>query len=259
MKSRQHLVIPDCQVKPGVPLQHLEWAGKYIAEKRPDVIVCIGDFADMESLCSYDKGKRQFEGRRYEKDIEAAYRGMEFLTDPFTKLRGYKPKMVLTLGNHEQRIIRAVDNDATLEGWIGLSDLDYQHWGWNVKDFLEPVVIDGVHYSHYFPSGPKDLPCKTPRKILSEFHVSAVAGHTPGRDIAYAKRGDGGRLAAIIAGSFYQHDEKYASWYTNKCWRGLVVLHQVNDGQFDEMFVSLDYLKQKFRKSRKNVTRKKAA
>ena len=33
------LVIPDCQVKQGVPLEHLTWAGRYAAKKKPDVIV----------------------------------------------------------------------------------------------------------------------------------------------------------------------------------------------------------------------------
>ena len=32
----------------------------------------------------------------------------------------------------------------------------------------------------------------------------------------------------------------------NNHWRGLVVLHEVKDGQFDEMFVSLDYLRKKY-------------
>src|ERR1035437_4527529 len=79
VRSRTHLIIPDCQVHSGVPIQHLEWVGKYIAQKRPDVIVCIGDFADMPSLCSYDKGKKSFEGRRYVLDIEAAREAMELL------------------------------------------------------------------------------------------------------------------------------------------------------------------------------------
>ena len=53
-------VIPDCQIKEGVPTEHLEWAGQYIADKKPDVIVNIGDFWDMPSLSSYDKGRKDF-------------------------------------------------------------------------------------------------------------------------------------------------------------------------------------------------------
>ena len=60
----KHLVIPDVQAKPGVPLEHLDWLGQYIVAKKPDVVVCLGDFADMESLSSYDVGKRSYEGRR---------------------------------------------------------------------------------------------------------------------------------------------------------------------------------------------------
>ena len=40
---RRYVVIPDTQVKPGVPTDHLEWAGRYVAEKRPDVVVHLGD------------------------------------------------------------------------------------------------------------------------------------------------------------------------------------------------------------------------
>ena len=36
-----HFIIPDTQIKDGVPLDHLTWAGKYIAEKKPDVVVMI--------------------------------------------------------------------------------------------------------------------------------------------------------------------------------------------------------------------------
>jgi len=73
----KHLVIPDCQVKPGQSVKYLENIGKYIAEKQPEVIVCIGDFADMPSLSSYDVGKKSFEGRTYKADVKAVHKGME--------------------------------------------------------------------------------------------------------------------------------------------------------------------------------------
>ena len=68
----KHLIIPDTQVKPDVDLSYLEWIGQYIVEKKPDVLIQIGDFADMPSLSSYDIGKKSFEGRRYKDDIKAA-------------------------------------------------------------------------------------------------------------------------------------------------------------------------------------------
>ena len=77
------LFIPDCQVKEGVPLDHLTWAGQAIVDYRPDVVVNGGDFADMPSLSSHDiKGSKYFEGLRYKKDIEAAKEAMKMLQCP---------------------------------------------------------------------------------------------------------------------------------------------------------------------------------
>jgi len=80
--SKVHLVIPDVQAKPGIDFTYLNNIGKYIVEKKPDVIINIGDFADMPSLSSYDKGKKAFEGRRYLADIKASHEAMEALLTP---------------------------------------------------------------------------------------------------------------------------------------------------------------------------------
>ena len=54
------------------------------------------------------------------------------------KEKVYKPRMVLTLGNHENRIDRAVNNNPTLEGLIKVEDLEYDK-DWEVHQFLRPV------------------------------------------------------------------------------------------------------------------------
>jgi hypothetical protein len=108
------------------------------------------------------------------------------------------------------------------------------------------VEIDGVAYSHYFPSGQMGRPCTSARAILTKHHQSAFAGHQQGRDIAYGKRADGKAITTIIAGSYYEHDEPYLNPFTNRHWRGVYMLHEVNDGEFDEMAVSLNYLKRKY-------------
>lgn len=249
------LVLPDTQVKDGVPLEHLSWAGHYIVAKKPDTVVMIGDFVDMPSLSSYDIGKKCFEGRRYKRDIEAGHRGMELLLSPLwefnakakaNKEKQYHPRLVLTMGNHEERISRAVESDPKLEGVLSLDDLGYKDYGWEVYPFLQPVIIDGVAFCHYFPSGILGRPVATARILLTKMHMSCIAGHLQGRDIAYGKRADGTEITAIIAGSFYQHDEEYLSPFTNQHFRGLYVLHEVHNGAFDEMAVSIGYLKRKY-------------
>jgi len=249
------LYIPDCQVKPGVDLSYLSHIGQYLLEKKPDVIVNGGDFADMPSLSSYDVGKKAFEGRRYKADIAAAIQGMELLLAPIqeynhnmrkSRHRQYNPRMVLTLGNHEARINKAVNNDAKLEGVLSTDDLKYKEYGWEVFPFLEVVVIGGVAFSHYFVSGPLGRPVGSAALTLSKKHMSTVAGHQQGLQIAMAHRGDGKRLTSIIAGSCYTHNEDYMGPQGNKHWRGIIMMHNVIDGEFDVMPVSLDYLKAKY-------------
>ena len=77
-----HLVIPDVQIKPGQDTSFLTAIGAYIVEKKPDVVICLGDFGDMPSLSSYDFGKKSFEGRRYRDDVAAVHAAMQVLLNP---------------------------------------------------------------------------------------------------------------------------------------------------------------------------------
>lgn len=252
----KHLYIPDCQIRPGDDTTFLKKLGRYITEKQPDVIICGGDFADMASLSSYDVGKKSFEGRRYKDDIVAARRAMDAL---FTSIwafnnkakqngkKQYKPRFVLTLGNHEERINRAVENDAKLEGVLSIDDLDYQSYGWEVYPFLDVVIVDGVAYSHYFVTGVAGRPAGSARAQLLKTHMSTVAGHQQGLQIATGNKADGSMITSVIAGSFYEHDEGYLGPQSNKHFRGFLVLHDVQPtGEFELMPVSLKYLNSKY-------------
>jgi len=239
-------VIPDVQAMPGVDLRHLEWAGRYLADKRPDVIVCIGDFGDFPSLSQFGRGKMEFEGRRYKKDLDAFHRAMELLMEPIAKAKGWRPYLEFTEGNHESHIERAVNEDARLEGLMSLGDLRLADYGWRQHRFLQPVAIGGVAFCHYFPSGVMGRPITTAAELLRKLHMSAFAGHQQGREIAFGRRADGGHMTAIISGSFYQHEYKYLSPFTNAHWRGMYFLHEVKDGRFDEMALSINFLKRRY-------------
>lgn len=249
------MVIPDTQCKPEEPLEHLLWAGRYAVEKRPDCIVFLGDHWDMPSLSSYDKGKKSFEGRRYTKDIEAGQYGMAWFMAPLlqeqdrlrrNKEKLWKPRLVFCLGNHEERILRAVETDAVLEGLISYDDFELERYGFEVYDYLETVIIEGVAFSHFFTSGVMGRPVSSARALLTRKHMSCIMGHVQDRDIAFAKRADGKAMTAIFAGIFYQHDENYLGPQGNNSWRGIWMLNDVKDGSFDEMPVSLEYLRGKY-------------
>ena len=249
------LVLPDTQVRPDDDLQFLECIGNYIVQKKPDRIVCLGDFADLPSLSSYDVGKKSFEGRRYTLDIEAAKAGMAKLMGPLqrhnkqmrkTRHAQYIPELTMLLGNHENRIDRAVNNDAKLEGLLSVKDLGYENWGWDVIPFLEVVVLDGVAFSHYFTTGVAGRPASSAAAQLRRTNMSAIAGHQQGLQIHTGYHADGRRITNIIAGSCYETPHDYLGPQGNVHWNGVLMLHEVNNGEFDLMPISLKYLKNRY-------------
>jgi hypothetical protein len=256
--ARKHLVIPDCQVKPGVDISHMDWIGQYIMDKRPDVIVCIGDFADLPSLSSHDRGQRSAALRAYAEDVQAVHKAMKALLAPLNaynaRCKGkarYKPRMIMTLGNHEDRIRRTIEEDSRLHGTISVEDLKYKEFGWEVHPFLEVVVVDGVSYSHYFTSGVMGRPVTSARALVKAKHASAVMGHVQDTDV-YMKdtKPDGTPITGLFVGTCYLHDEDYLGAQGNAQRRQVVLLHDVHDGNFDLCFVSLDFLRRKYRKKR---------
>ncbi|CAB4120883.1 hypothetical protein UFOVP1_16 [uncultured Caudovirales phage] len=250
----KHLIIPDCQVKSGVDLNYLMWIGRYIVDTQPDVIIQIGDFADMASLCSYDKGKRSFEGRRYKEDLKAARLGMDLLLTPLQNKhkhavekhrRAYKPRLVLTLGNHEERIERVTQLNPELYGVIGYNDLPYKDW--EVVDYLKPINIDGVMYVHYLANPMTGQPYGgTAAHQLQKTGNSFIVGHKQILDIATRFTLEGSQQWGIIAGACYLHNEEYKGPQGNKHWRGVILLEDVKEGSFNPSFLSLDYLKERF-------------
>ncbi len=246
-------VIPDTQVRPGVKTDHLEWAGKYIAEKKPDEVVMIGDWWDFPSLSSYDKGKAAAEGRRVSKDIEAGNKALELLTTNMKIGKEYRPKLWMLRGNHEERLERYVNDHAELDGAIGYHLLNDVALGWKPVPFLQPLVRSGVSFCHYYPRSGDGNVAQTKRgapsaraQLLREMQ-SCVSGHKQGLDLAVHTNGRR-ILRSIIAGSFYQHHEKYLSPQGNAHWRGLLMLHEVRNGSFNIMEVGMDYLRRKYKK-----------
>lgn len=241
--GKMHMVIPDTQVKPGVATDHLEWAGNYAAEKRPDVIVMIGDWWDMPSLSSYDKGKLSFEGRRYVDDIKSGRKAMERFLEPLSRVKDYKPRLVFTLGNHEHRIVRYVENNPEFAGKFGFDDLGLRDYGWEVHDFLKPVEIDGVTYCHYFTSGVMCRPVSSAAALLRTRQQSCTQGHVQHTDLAIHPKT---QKIALFSGTFYQHDENYLGYQDNCQRRQIIIKHEVDDGLYDPMFVSLKYLEKAY-------------
>lgn len=261
-----HVVIPDTQVRrevfgEPVPTEHLGWIGQYVVDKyvmRPKVtIIQIGDHWDMGSLSSYDKGKRQMEGKRYLDDVEVGNDGFDKLCwsmEHYNQTHRVKwtPDLHFFLGNHEDRIERATLDNAQLDGTLGFHHLnagmtpneemqEYQveHHGWKVHPFLEPVMLDGVAYSHYFnnPANGRPVAGMIETRIKT-IGCTFTQGHQQGLRCGILET-FAGRKRGMVAGSCYLHNEEYRGPQGTNEWRGIVVCYNVGGGDYDLKEVSL--------------------
>lgn len=244
-------MIPDTQVRPGVPIDHLYWIGWYISEKfngkRNIKVIHLGDHWDMHSLSSYDKGKKSMEGARVRDDVDAGNEAFYILDEAIhsESNRGVWPvEKHFLFGNHEDRMQRAWEADAQMHGILGW-DL-YDTADWQRHDFLVPTIIDGVTYAHYFYNPMSGKPYGGMIETrLKNMGRSFTQGHQQG--LLYGMRPVLNRIdQGLVAGSCYMHDEDYKGPQANIHWRGIVIKHEVRGGEYDPMFVSLDFLCRKY-------------
>lgn len=247
------LFIPDTQVKPGVKTDHIAWAASYAADKKPDAIVFAGDFDDFPSLSSYDRGKLSSHGRFFEDDVNAGNLARDLFFRRLGRLssRGYAPPVTVTLGNHEDRVNRAADEDPRSGKTFTLSRLNWKTHHVRVVPFLKPIAIHGITFVHFcalnangqVSNGKNGCDAKAQARRMMR---STVSGHRQGIDLAYAYS-PGRTVVSVVAGSFYQHDEQYLTQQGTTYWRGIVMLNDIRPtGEFDPMPVSLDYLKRRY-------------
>ena len=241
------LVIADTQCKSEEDLEYMLWIGHYIAEKQPDIIVHIGDHYDFPSLSSYDKGKSSAEGKRLVKDIEAGNIGFEYLNMAMQKYKSYNPRKIFCLGNHEHRLDRYIDDNPELIGTLGTDFLPFDKYGWEVHPFLKPVEVNGIFFVHYLANPFSGKPYGgNAMNILKTVGRSFVVGHKQCLDVAIRPTIDGKQQIGIVNGACYPFDEKYKGFQGNTHFRGITVLHEARDGFAVPMFVSLEYIKEKY-------------
>lgn len=248
---RRHVVIPDTQSRPGAPTDHLRWIGSYIADKKPDVLVHIGDHYDLPSLSSHEQpGSAPLEGKRYADDIAAGKFAWGELTGAIdaekqrlikNKKRYWEPEQHVCLGNHEMRADRAANNSPKLIGTIGTADCTFGDW--KVHPFLDRVFIDEICYSHYFQNTHSSFPIGGGvENRLARIGCSFVAGHEQGRREGSKIMASGRTIYGLVAGSCYLHREPYRGAQGQRHWRGIVFMNEVENGEYDIMPVSLRYL-----------------
>lgn len=248
-----HLVIPDSHAHPNHPNDRADWLSQLILDSRPDVVVHIGDSADMPSLSDYDKGKRSFHGRTYRADVDAHLDFQDRLWGPVVRRKKRLPRSVFCIGNHERRIEKALDVNPTLVNTIGMGDLELQRWYRDVVpyDGQTPgiIAIDGIFYSHFFVTGVSGRPTTGEHSgysLLTKHFASCTAGHSHLLDFCTRPTLAGNRIHGLVAGCYQDYDSDWAGDSNRLWWRGVVLKKNVHEGSYDPEFISIDQLRKEY-------------
>lgn len=251
------LIIPDSHDKPDVDPRRYDWLGKFIVDLRPDIVVDLGDFSDVASCSSYDKGKASFEGRRFAKDVESAVRARRLVTEPIQvvqqrqrahKEKVYKPLLVALGGNHEHRITRLMNDVPELHGMYSEDISDAAANGWQWVPFGKSITLEGITFMHYFPGGIMGRPIGgeyPAATLIKKNYSSCVQGHNHLWDWAQRRTSIGHHIFGLTAGCYMENTqhEEYAGSVNHMWARGLTVLTNVENGFAHPHFIGVDELR----------------
>lgn len=253
---KTHLCLPDSHSHPDFNNDRFEWLGKLILDLKPDVVVNLGDHADMPSLSAYDKGKASFHGRNYAKDIESALDAHEKTWYPIKQAKKKKPYSVIIEGNHEHRIKKVLEMEPHLSGHrfgISFDDLDFKSYYHDVVEYdgNAPgiISIDGIDYSHYFVAGISGRPLQSvhhAHALTQKRFASSTCGHSHLLDYHVSRDSSGRTRMGLVSGVFQDYQNSWAGTSANHWSPGLVVKRNVENGVYDLEFISMERLKREY-------------
>lgn len=238
------LIIPDSHAHPKHDNERMRWLGRYILDTRPDVVLHIGDLADMPSLSSYDFGTMRAWGRFYREDIAASVEHQELLWEAVSeynesqrrnKKAQYKPRRVYVKGNHEERADRFIQTHPQFDGFVSIdTDLQLERFWDEVIQFGDEVIINGIGFTHYYRTGGRAIAGVVPARSLAMKKSRSVAmGHNHKLSIFFQDRGlDQPKIQTYTVG-YYGHPNHREGWNSQEHAAydfGVLTLYDVQDG-----------------------------
>lgn len=230
------VAIGDMHAHPGYNLKHFRAAGEFCAEEQPDVIVQIGDWADVSSINSHGS-KLEREGSRWKRDAEVTRESLAEFMRPILRRKRKLPRRLITLGNHEHRINRWVGENPTFEHDISIKDLGFEDTGFEVFPYGQYVSIAGFNFVHCI-MGKTGRPAAL-NGMSNGYRkqgVSVVHGHTHTKE-HFHEYHRGRRIHGIDLGCLIHKDMGAGESWSNPTeytyWRGLWVFDNAANGDAD--------------------------
>jgi len=250
------LVVPDQHAHPDHNNDRADWLGKFILDRKPDMVMNMGDTFDMPSLSSFDKGKASFSGASYEKDINAGLDFLDRMWHPIKKAKRKKPYSVFLEGNHCHRLSKVLEYEPHLAGdRYGISYKNYQ-----LDDYHHESVYyngqtpgiyttKGISFAHFMVSGLMGRPIGGDHhaaSLLAKNYSSCVVGHSHTVDYAVRSGSNGKRIMGLVSGVFQDYKSGWAGNINNLWFPCLCYLRNVEGGAYDLEIIGMDALKREY-------------
>ena len=254
MNSKLGVVFTCAHASPETSNERFTWLGKFLYDLKPDLVIDLGDGADMKSLNSFDTRKPEaIVSQSYERDISVYNDSQERIRWEFVKNRKKKPTFYGFEGNHENRIKTAISYDPRLEGkkyGISFSHLNTNKWFDEYHEYHNsaPAIHNyhGVDFAHFVGAGNYGRPISGVHHaygLIQNRYRSTIVGHSHKRDVYFK---DNAKAIGLVAGCFKGSDETWAGQANRDWWKGVVVLHDLSCGMFEPQFVSLETLRRQY-------------
>lgn len=259
--TKKTVVVLSCgHADPSVPNDRYSWLGEFLYDLKPDCVVDLGDGADMRSLNTYDSTRpTALVSQSYERDINHYNDAMDRMRHKFRYHKRKQPFYIGFEGNHEHRIKKAIAHDPRLEGQkygVSFSHLQTSHWFDDYHEYKNsaPALAeyDGVTYAHYIASGNYGTAMATKNhggSLVEKLACSTTVGHTHKFDYHYKGDARPYPIHGLVAGCFKGAEETWAGQANSEWRKGFVVKRELESGDYDLEWVSMERLKQAYGKA----------
>ena len=254
-----HLIYTCAHASPEVDNKRFDYLGQLIYDLRPDLVVDLGDFDDMKSLNSYDTRHPQaIVAQSYQADIEHGQEARDRIWRKFSKMKRKRPHRVGFAGNHKERINKALSLDPRLEGEkygvsFGHLQTDYWYDTYHPYENSAPALssYDGILYGHFVASGNYGTAMSGEHhayNLLKKLTHSVTVGHSHKFNHYYKGDARPNPIQALVAGCFKGADESWAGQANNEWRKGVAIKRNVEEGNYDLEWVSIERLEREYGK-----------
>ena len=200
MNDAVHLVISDCHVTAGQNLDRFDWLAELIKEIQPTRIICLGDFASLDSLSTHHAP-----GSKTDHELPSFKAEQDAVEQAMSRMFKHNPEVerIMLMGNHEQRWDRFRDRFPKILDHVDIADwLRYKDWWDVIHNYKKWVNIDGLLYTHvpHTIMGKPVGGINACRSVAMQSTKSVIFGHTHTLNVATVPfiSGKGQRLAMSV-------------------------------------------------------------